>query len=90
MTIGWTRSAAQVPSHQQPRERVATVMYLLPGTYVRLPTQPEWGRGQIQTVTGDRITVNFEHGGKQLIRNAAAVLVVVDLDAEVAEGVVVP
>ncbi|MEC9176051.1 MAG: DUF3553 domain-containing protein, partial [Pseudomonadota bacterium] len=53
-------------------------------------TQPEWGRGQIQTVTGDRITVNFEHGGKQLIRNAAAVLVVVDLDAEAAEGVAVP
>ena len=87
MTSGWTRIRCRVPSHHQPQKRVAAIMYLLPGTYVRLPTQPDWGRGQIQTVTGDRITVNFEHGGKQLIRNAAAVLVVVDLDAEAAEGI---
>jgi len=65
-------------------------MYLIPGTYVCLPTQLEWGRGQIQTITGERITVNFKHGGKQLIRSAAAFLVVVDLDAEAADGVAVP
>ena len=64
--------------------------YLYASSHNQVYQQPEWGRGQIQTVTGDRITVNFEHGGKQLIRNAAAVLVVVDLDAEAAEGVAVP
>ncbi|HWT09658.1 MAG TPA: DUF3553 domain-containing protein [Roseomonas sp.] len=42
---------------------------------VRLPARPEWGTGQVQSVAGHRITVNFEHAGKVLI-NAA----VVDLD----------
>jgi hypothetical protein len=58
-------------------------MYLIPGAFVRLPGCPEWGRGQIQTIVGDRITVNFEHGGKQLIKNAAATLMVVDLETEI-------
>ena len=46
-----------------------------PGMRVRLPARPEWGIGQVQSVAGHRITVNFEHAGKVLI-NAA----VVDLD----------
>ena len=46
-----------------------------PGMRVRLPARPEWGTGQVQSVAGHRITVNFEHAGKVLI-NAA----VVDLD----------
>lgn len=36
------------------------------------PARPDWGIGQIQSVVGDRITVNFEHAGKVLI-NAALV-----------------
>lgn len=39
---------------------------------VRLPARPEWGTGQVQSVAGQRITVNFEHAGKVLI-NAAVV-----------------
>jgi hypothetical protein len=39
---------------------------------VRLPSRPEWGTGQVQSVVGQRITVNFEHAGKVLI-NAAVV-----------------
>ena len=39
---------------------------------VRLPSRPEWGTGQVQSVVGHRITVNFEHAGKVLI-NAAVV-----------------
>jgi len=37
------------------------------GDFVRHPDKPEWGIGQVQSVDGTRITVNFEHGGKQLI-----------------------
>ncbi|MSO66099.1 MAG: DUF3553 domain-containing protein [Alphaproteobacteria bacterium] len=40
---------------------------IAPGTYVRHPQKPEWGIGQVQTVVGQRITVNFEHAGKLLI-----------------------
>lgn len=38
-----------------------------PGTFVRHPGQPEWGLGQVQSVIGERITVNFENAGKLLI-----------------------
>lgn len=40
---------------------------LEPGSRVRHPGQPEWGVGQIQSVVGARITVNFENAGKVLI-----------------------
>lgn len=39
-----------------------------PGDLVTLPAQPDWGIGQVQSVDGDRVTVNFEHAGKQLVR----------------------
>jgi hypothetical protein len=40
---------------------------LFPGTRVRHPDRPEWGIGQVQSVIGTRITVNFENAGKRLI-----------------------
>jgi uncharacterized protein DUF3553 len=43
-----------------------------PGQWVLHPTRPEWGPGQVQSVIGDRVTVNFENQGKVLI-NAALV-----------------
>ncbi len=40
------------------------------GAIVTVPTQPDWGRGQVQSIVGDKITVNFEHHGKVvLLRN---------------------
>lgn len=45
---------------------------LVPGALVRHPTQPDWGLGQVQSVIGERVTVNFEDRGKVLI-NAAVV-----------------
>jgi Protein of unknown function (DUF3553) len=45
---------------------------LVPGALVRHPTQPDWGIGQVQSVVGERVTVNFEHRGKVLI-NAAVI-----------------
>ena len=43
---------------------------LTPGMLVRHPAQPDWGIGQVQSVIGDRITVNFQHAGKVLINGA--------------------
>ena len=40
---------------------------IVPGAWVRHPTQPDWGLGQVQSVDGTRVTVNFENAGKHLI-----------------------
>lgn len=45
---------------------------------VRLPAQPDWGEGQVQSVVGSRVTVNFEHAGKKLIETARAALEIVE------------
>nr|WP_206933438.1 DUF3553 domain-containing protein [Roseococcus thiosulfatophilus] len=37
---------------------------------VRHPERPDWGIGQVQSVVGDRVTVNFEHAGKLLLNLA--------------------
>jgi FKBP-type peptidyl-prolyl cis-trans isomerase 2 len=42
---------------------------LAPGALVRHPKEPDWGIGQVQTVIGARVTVNFEHAGKRLINS---------------------
>lgn len=41
--------------------------FLQPGQFVRHPTMVDWGLGQVQSVIGNRITVNFEHAGKVVI-----------------------
>jgi hypothetical protein len=40
---------------------------LEPGMRVRHPGQPDWGDGQVQSVQGERVTVNFENAGKVLV-----------------------
>jgi FKBP-type peptidyl-prolyl cis-trans isomerase 2 len=52
-----------------------------PGMRVRHPDRPDWGTGQVQSVIGDRITVNFEHAGKLLINAALVTLDILDPDA---------
>ncbi len=37
------------------------------GMIVRAPHMPEWGLGQIQSITGMRVTVDFEHAGKRVM-----------------------
>ena len=34
---------------------------------MRHPRQADWGLGQVQSVAGRKVTVNFEHAGKQVI-----------------------
>ncbi|OIP83243.1 MAG: DUF3553 domain-containing protein [Rhodobacterales bacterium CG2_30_65_12] len=40
---------------------------LEPGALVRHPGQPDWGLGQVQSNIGGKVTVNFQHAGKQVI-----------------------
>lgn len=50
------------------------------GAIVRLTTEPAWGHGQIQSIVGDRITVNFEHGGKVVLVGESVALELVSPD----------
>ena len=43
--------------------------------FVVHPRQPDWGLGQVQSVVGARVTVNFDEAGKVVIDTD-----VVDLD----------
>ncbi len=54
---------------------------LVPGALVRHPGAPDWGLGQVQSAIGHRVTVNFEHAGKQMINTAVISLEVVDPDS---------
>ena len=38
-----------------------------PGDYVKNPANVEWGIGQIQSIIGNKFTVNFENFGKKVI-----------------------
>lgn len=49
------------------RDVLAMNEFLEPGDLVRHPDEPDWGVGQVQSVIGNRITVNFQHRGKVLI-----------------------
>jgi transcription elongation factor GreA-like protein len=51
---------------------------LAPGVFVRHPAEPGWGIGQVQSVIGDRVTVNFENAGKRLINGAVVRLETVE------------
>jgi hypothetical protein len=53
---------------------------LVPGDFVRNPAQPDWGLGQIQSIIGTRVTVNFEHAGKLAIDGEIVKLDVVDAE----------
>jgi hypothetical protein len=64
--------------HKNLKDRYVNL--LEPGQFVRHPTQPDWGLGQVQSVIGPRVTVNFTHAGKLLINTEQVVLdVVLDL-----------
>ncbi len=47
---------------------------LEPGQWVRHPARPDWGDGQVQSVVGARVTVNFDHAGKVLINTRVVAL----------------
>ncbi len=47
---------------------------LEPGILVRNPQHGEWGTGQIQSIIGTRITVNFENAGKLVVDGSVVAL----------------
>jgi uncharacterized protein YcnI len=61
-----------MPSHLDP--------FLEPGVLVRHPAEPDWGLGQVQSVAGGKVTVNFENAGKQVIDGQVIRLVFVGED----------
>ena len=52
--------------------------HIEPGQRVSHPGQPDWGVGQVQSVVGERVTVNFPHAGKVLINARLVALEVVE------------
>ena len=59
--------------------------FLTPGAFVRHPDRPDWGLGQVQSVTGRLVTVNFEGAGKVLILIDHVTLVAAEPDAPFSE-----
>ena len=53
---------------------------LTPGAFVVHPERPDWGLGQVQSVVGRRVTVNFENAGKLLIDSGVVALQPADPD----------
>jgi hypothetical protein len=54
--------------------------FLEPGVLVRHPDREDWGLGQVQSVVGHKVTVNFEEAGKQTIDAGRVALVYVGPD----------
>lgn len=54
--------------------------FLEPGVLVRHPDRDDWGLGQVQSVAGRKVTVNFEEAGKQVIDASVVRLVFVGDD----------
>ena len=52
--------------------------FLEPGALARHPDRPDWGLGQVQSCIGHRVTVDFEHAGKQALDTRAVRLDVMD------------
>lgn len=63
---------AQQTSHIPPQ---GPAHWFQPGDWVRLVGAEHWGDGQVQSVVGSRVTVNFEESGKQTIDTANASLI---------------
>jgi len=58
------------------------MLYFSLGDFVRHPDCPEWGHGQVQSIVGLNVTVNFAHAGKQMINCAVVSLVKLDPKSE--------
>ena len=45
-----------------------------PGDYVINPLQKHWGIGQVQSIIKNKVTVNFQNQGKQVINGEVVLL----------------
>lgn len=64
--------------HPDPAEHDRFYAGLEPGQRVRHPARADWGCGQVQSVVGARVTVNFENAGKVLVNARIVALEVID------------
>ena len=62
------------------------MLYFTLGDFVCHPQQPDWGIGQVQSIVGMNVTVNFPHAGKQMINCAIVELVKVGRPGEAKPG----
>lgn len=58
----------------------AMYSHIMPGCLVRHPSEFDWGIGQVQSVVGNRVTVNFENAGKRVINSQKIDLIVINTD----------
>lgn len=58
------------PDHPDCASKECALSEIEPGMRVIQPERPDWGVGQVQSVVGDRVTVNFENAGKLLLNLA--------------------
>ncbi|MCZ6604510.1 MAG: DUF3553 domain-containing protein [Alphaproteobacteria bacterium] len=56
----------------------AGAVLFVPGALVRRPAEPGWGIGQVQSAIGNRVTVNFQYAGKEMIDTSVIKLEAVD------------
>tara|TARA_B100000900_G_C20014389_1_gene487235 strand:- start:196 stop:375 length:180 start_codon:yes stop_codon:yes gene_type:complete len=49
-----------------------------PGDYVINPNNKDWGIGQVQSIIGSKVTVNFENYGKRVINVENIILEKID------------
>ena len=52
---------------------------ITPGMYVINEMKKEWGIGQVQSSIHEKITINFEHAGKQVININKVQLNIIEL-----------
>ena len=45
-----------------------------PGDFVINPNNKDWGKGQIQSIINNKVTVNFENVGKKVINSDNIIL----------------
>ncbi len=53
-----------------------------PGDYVTNPAKIDWGIGQVQSIIGNKVTVNFENCGKKVINVAIINLKKIDYEVK--------
>ena len=48
-----------------------------PGMIVAHPDRPDWGKGQVQSCVGGKVTVNFQEVGKVVVDENVVTLTIV-------------
>ena len=62
------------------------MLYFALGDFVIHPDKMDWGPGQVQSIVGMNVTVNFPNAGKQLINCSYVELIKTNMDSLKNEG----